>query len=294
MSPSELKAVFKKMLLGAAAPVVLSGCGVQPVGGTCQNYVPTYHRTLYGDAGIPDGGYSSLCIDATQDAGQPALDCPTLCEGRHPAGIVETDLSGLKGAGGYLARMAHFEAASVAAFRQLADELEALGAPDALVERAEESAHDEVNHAQAIGALARKRGAVPPAPRLRAVKPRSVFALALDNVREGCVREAFGALIGLYQAEHATDADVKRAMQQVADDEIAHAAFSFQLAQHLDAQLSVSERARVKAARDEALGALLHQALLFDDVPWRDALGLPAADTLFELAQAFRAQFGLA
>ena len=33
---------------------------------------------------------------------------PTLCDGRHPQGMLPTDLSQLKGAAGYLARMAHF------------------------------------------------------------------------------------------------------------------------------------------------------------------------------------------
>jgi hypothetical protein len=297
MSPTELKAVFKRMLLGVAAPaMMLSSCGSAGIGGPpnpCQNYKPTYNRVLFGDAGIPDGGYS-YCVDATQDAGQPAVDCPTLCEGRHPAGRLETDLSGLRGEGGYLARMAHFEAASVAAFLQLADELEAAGAPQGLVKLAEASARDEVKHAQAVGALARKRGAVPPAPRLTPSPPRNVFELALDNAREGCVREAFGALIGLHQATHATSPDVKAAMQKVADDEIAHAAFSFELARWLDGMLSDAERARVARARDEALAALLHQAFAFHDMPWRDALGLPAADTLFELAHAFRAQLAVA
>jgi hypothetical protein len=229
------------------------------------------------------------CVDAAADVGAPAIDCPSFCTGRHPNGTLETNLGALEGLGGYLARMAHFEAASVAAFLQLAQELQSHGAPCALVSQAKQSARDEIRHAAAFGALARKRGVVPPAPKLKAGLARGPFALALDNTREGCVREAFGALVGLYQAQHATASDVREAMQSVAEDELAHAAFSFELARHLE--VSANARAQVAAAREEALGRLLHEALAFEDLPWRNALGLPGADALFELARGFHQAF---
>jgi hypothetical protein len=292
MSPDELKAVFKRMLLGAAAPVMLSCSGPTVAGGPpgCQ---PQTQRIYFSDAGIPDAGYE-YCTDATADAGRPAVDCPQFCTGRLPAGRVETDMGTLRGPGGYLARMAHFEAASVAAFNQLAEELEAHRAPRALVEFAKAAAKDEVRHAQAVAVLARKRGVRPPAPRVRATPLRSVFELALDNAREGCVREAFGALVGLHQAEHATDLDVRRAMHAIAHDEVSHASFSFQLARYLDSQLDDEQREQVAAARDEAIGAVLAQALTFEDVEWREAFGLPDADTLYALARAFHTQFASA
>jgi hypothetical protein len=293
MSPDELKAVFKRMLLGAAAPVMLGSCGPMVVGSGPPNCQPQTQRIYFSDAGIPDSGYA-YCTDATADAGRPAVDCPQFCTGRLPAGRVETDMGTLRGPGGYLARMAHFEAASVAAFNQLAEELEAHGAPRALVDFAKAAAKDEVRHAQAVAALARKRGVRPPAPRVRATPLRSVFELALDNAREGCVREAFGALVGLHQAQHATDVEVKRAMHAIAHDEVTHASFSFQLARYLDSQLDDAQREQVAAARDEAIGAVLAQALTFEDVEWREAFGLPDADTLYALARAFHTQFASA
>src|SRR5688572_11899266 len=108
MSPAELKAVFRRILMEAAASAVAPA----PV--------------------------------SNEDTREPML----LCAGRSPAGAIETDLSSLHGSGGYLARMAHFEAASVAAFEQLADELVALEAPAFLVEQALKAAHDERMHAE--------------------------------------------------------------------------------------------------------------------------------------------------
>jgi hypothetical protein len=299
MSPNELKAKFRRILMGAAAPMVLASCGGG--GGPFGCHPPAPMRVTFSN-GFPDGGLAQACdrscgttdcTDVTADAGGVAtVECPVpLCVGRHPNGTLETNLGALDGVGGHLARMAHFEAASVAAFFQIAQELQSQGAPAALISMAKQAARDEIRHATAVGALARKRGVVPPAPKLKAAPPRGVLALALDNAREGCVREAFGALVGLYQAEHATETDVRETMQRVAQDEVAHAAFSFELARHLDEQLSADARAQVAAAREEALGVLLHQALEFQDLPWRDALGLPGADALFELARGFHQAF---
>src|SRR5438270_348399 len=77
---------------------------------------------------------------------------------------------------------------------------------------------------------------------------------------EGCVREAFGALVGLHQSAHATARDVRAAMGKIAHDEIAHASFSFDVARHLRSRLDDAARARVDEARETALDALLHQA----------------------------------
>ena len=220
-------------------------------------------------------------------AEEPA-ELPTLCDGRHPAGIVCADFSELHGAGGYLARMAHFEAASVSAFTQLAEELDELQAPLELVERAKKAAREEVVHAHAVSALARKRGAVAPSPRLKPPPLRTLEEVATENAAEGCVREAFGALVGLYQSVHAAAPDVRETMQRVADDEVSHAALSFELHRHFTSRLDDEARLRVEATRDRAMGEVLRQALSFEDAPWRDELGLPNADVLFDLAREFK------
>ncbi|MBL8949938.1 MAG: hypothetical protein JNK82_04115 [Myxococcaceae bacterium] len=215
-------------------------------------------------------------------------ELPTLCDGRHPAGIMRADFSELHGAGGYLARMAHFEAASVSAFTHLAEELDDLQAPLEYVERAKKAAREEVVHAHAVSALARKRGAVAPSPRLKPPPLRTLEEVATENAAEGCVREAFGALVGLYQSVHATAPDVRATMQLVADDEVSHAALSLELHHHFTSRLDGEARLRVEATRDRAMGEILRQAFAFEDAPWRDELGLPNADVLFDLAREFK------
>lgn len=226
-------------------------------------------------------------IPSTPSTTEPE-ELPTLCDGRHPAGIVHTDFSELHGSGGYLARMAHYEAASVSAFVHLAEELDDLGAPLHFVETAKKAAREEVVHAHAVAALARKRGAIAPSPRLKPPPLRTLEEVAAENATEGCVREAFGALVGLYQSVHAKAPDVRATMDMIAEDEVSHAAFSFSLHQHFGARMDDESRQRVEQQREQALAQLLHRAFTFQDAPWRDELGLPDADVLFELARAFR------
>jgi hypothetical protein len=222
------------------------------------------------------------------------VELPTLCDGRHPAGIVPGDFTKLRGAAGYLARMAHFEAASVTAFMHLADELADLDAPLRFVEQARQAAREEVVHAHAVAALAKARGAVAPPPRLKPPPLRTLEEVAADNAAEGCVREAFGALVGFYQSVHAAAPDVRATMTLVAADEISHAAFSFELHRHFVSRLDEPGRERVEQQRECALSELLHRAFTFEDAPWREELGLPNADVLFDLAREFKAELGAA
>src|SRR5262249_3054251 len=141
-----------------------------------------------------------------------------------------------------------------------------------------------------MGALARRRGATPLRARVYRQRTRTALELALDNAAEGCTREAFGALVGLYQAEHATEADVKRTFAAVADDEIGHAAFSFELAKWLDGQLSDSERNEVRRARQQALEGLVRHMSAGQRLPCHDALGLPNAAGVEALAAGFRSE----
>jgi hypothetical protein len=244
--------------------------------------------------------YRRILMRAAADA-QPSIPCaaepaelPTLCDGRHPAGIVPGDFSQLHGAGGYLARMAHFEAASVTAFMHLADELEDLQAPLEYVDQARRFAREEVIHAHSVSVLAKKRGAQPPGPKLKPPPLRTLEEVAAENAAEGCVREAFGALVGLHQSVHAAASDVRLTMKLVAKDEISHAAFSFELHRHFSARLDGDARTRVELVREKAIAALLHQVFSFEDAPWRDELGLPAADVLFDLAREFRLELAAA
>jgi hypothetical protein len=246
------------------------------------------------DGGLPAGYTASQCTNVDLDAGTALCDVTALCLGRMPAGLKSVGAVRSSSLGEHLARMAHLEAASVGAFRRIAAELRALGAPERLVALATRSARDEIRHARTMGALAHRHGATPPPVTVARTARRGAFELAMDNAIEGCTREALGAVIGLFQAANARDPEVRATMDDVSADEVAHAAFSFELAEYLDAQLSDAQRAHVAAARREALEALLGDADRHDRLPYGDSLGLPSSEMLRALAAGFKAELGLA
>ena len=51
-----------------------------------------------------------------------------------------------------------------------------------------------------------------------------------ENAREGCVRETFGALIAMHQAERAGDPIIRRAMRRIAEEETRHAELAWEVA----------------------------------------------------------------
>jgi hypothetical protein len=132
--------------------------------------------------------------------------------------------------GSYFAEMAALEASAVVAFERLARELLWLGAPSELVARARSGRDDEARHvhqmaelAQVFGAesLGEERLTVAAAEMLElaALPPRSAFDIALENAREGCVRETYGALVATHQAQRATDTRVAETLKHIACDE---------------------------------------------------------------------------
>lgn len=169
-----------------------------------------------------------------------------------------------------LAMQAYYEAASVIAFERLATVLEAAGAPEALVSAARAAGREERAHAALFSRLAERRGARVRSPEVPAELP-SLFELALENAAEGCVRETYGALVALHQAEHAADPELRDAFRAVAGDEIAHAAFSWELAKWFEQQLGAPERAALASAFREAKRALRPTRADATDL----ALGLP-------------------
>jgi hypothetical protein len=152
--------------------------------------------------------------------------------------------------------MAHLEAASVDAFLILRDELRAHGAPPELIRRAEVAAADEVRHAATVGALAARHGAVVVPPTVTRGPVRSLEEMALENAREGCVREAYGALEALWQARFAVEEETRVVFETIAAEEGQHAALSWDLAAWFDGQLDEPARARVAAAREAEVAAL--------------------------------------
>ena len=203
--------------------------------------------------------------------------CPVA--GRRPTGLRSGPLAAnARPIGEHFASMATLEAASVTAFRRLHRQLAAHGAPRELLARVRQAARDEIRHARATSALARKYGVTPAAPEIatEAAAP-SLLDIALENAREGCVRETYGALVAQLQKHRAADEDVRAVMVAVADEETEHAALSWDIAEWIETQLGETDRALLVAERRAAFvqlaSELTHESS--DDV--RHVSGVPAA-----------------
>ena len=182
----------------------------------------------------------------------------SMCAGRLPPGLHATQHCDetQSAAASHLTEMAHMEAASVLAFEQLVRELTAHGAPTPLIDAAASAADDERRHAASVGAFAVQLGATIPDVVVDEVPVRSLLAIALDNATEGCVRETYGALFGHHQAQHSNWPAFAAAMRTIAEDETAHAAFSWNLSDWLDTQLTEDERQQVLAARKRSAATM--------------------------------------
>ncbi len=222
--------------------------------GSSSGEASTGDSSTGGSTGVDDGA------STTGDGDDPTvvLNChwELIC-GRGHAGL-HSDGSNRAAdvVGRWAAKAAHAEAASVPAFVHLGRELSAHGAPASLCRRARAAAADEVVHTVLMRAVARGRGATVPRPEVEALPIRTLEAIALENMVEGCVRETWAALEATWQAEHAGDAELRELLQRIAADEARHA----ELARDVDAwcrtRLDAAALARVDAARDQAVEQL--------------------------------------
>jgi bacterioferritin (cytochrome b1) len=198
------------------------------------------------------------------------------CAGRRPDGL---SLVGARagGPGACLAELAELELASIAAFAELARQLTAHGAPTELVQRCHDARSDEIEHARVVGALAQRFGAQPQLVRVAASGPRALFELALENAREGCVRELYGAAAATWQAERAQDEGVRKAFARIARDESEHAALALDLDAWFRAQLSAAQCAQLEAEKQRAYAELGAQLGQTPDSEAQRVAGLPNA-----------------
>jgi hypothetical protein len=189
------------------------------------------------DGTIAKSDLSQLRIGMLED--EPRHNCGRRFEGLELEGHGDAP-------GAQLAAMAELEAASVPAFERLARELAHWNAPTELVRRARRAMGDEVRHARVMSALAREYGYEPRAIDVPALPIRDLDAIARENVIEGCVHEAFGALVATYQAERARPA-LREVFRAIAVDEREHVA----LAEDVQAWIGVdTERARRTAEHE--------------------------------------------
>jgi hypothetical protein len=181
-------------------------------------------------------------------------------------------LSDVVGCGEDFARAAWLEAASIHAFRRLARELRAHGAPDDLVAAARSAAKDEARHARLMARLAKRDGAYVPRVEWEDRGVRDLEALARENAVEACVGETYGALLAEWHARHARDVEVRDVMRAIAPDELRHAALGWAVDAWAKTRLSDDANERVRAARDEAARDLLQNARNREDAPFVSAL----------------------
>lgn len=224
------------------------------------------------DGGAPgpdDGGLRTLACPA--DAGPIGISCVEICVGRLTEGFAAPEI-GRASFGAQLARMAYLEAVSVFAFERLERELAALGASPDLLRDARRARRDEVRHTAMASRLAKRNGVtsveLPEAP--KAAPARTLFEVALENAVEGCVRETYGAVAGLVDAETSPDRAIRRAMRSIAMDECRHADLAWSVHAWAVPQLTAEERRLVEVAMKAAIDELAARdpkttALLFTE-----------------------------
>lgn len=253
-------------------------------GGAGTNYfcmLPSQYTTAFanaqdggadaGDAG--DAGAGGTCPDWTESV---VVQCGYLCLGRRTAGIADPIPAPVAALGPIFAERAYLEAVSVHAFARLERELAFHGAPPALRQKARRARRDEIRHTAMTTRLARRFGTTASLPQAPCEVPvRDVFAIARENAVEGCVRETYGAVIGLLEAATSSDADVRRSARLIAEDECRHAELAMEVARWIAPKLSASERAAVDAAVAEAIAELgargdRHVVALLDAHVWRE------------------------
>lgn len=241
---------------------------VKSISGSCGSKAETLQRVAR------DGTVTQVSSTVLETASGACV------EGRRPRGLVESGSNWLGSLCAHFTEIAHMEAAAVLAFDELIEHLRGFGAPADLLERAGKAREDEVRHAAATRALALRHGGRPVEPAIgEAAEAPSLLSFAIENMREGCVRETYGALVIAHQAAHAECPRIRAAFTRIRDEELEHAELSWDIASWLDEGLTPAGRAEVERARHEEIAVLLAAA----DVEPSDEVvrlaGMPTAAT---------------
>jgi hypothetical protein len=137
--------------------------------------------------------------------------------------------------GGYWARAALMEHASIAAFARFTLQLMHLGAPLDLIEASQDAMRDETYHARACFALAARYlqtpmgpGRLPMAGALEDTGLEQIVSLAF---REGCVGETVATLEAREAAEAAGTPELRQVLTRIAADELRHSALAWKFVQ---------------------------------------------------------------
>jgi hypothetical protein len=114
--------------------------------------------------------------------------------------------------------------------------------------RLRRAARDEIRHARTMRAEARRHGAAPAGIEVRRPAPRTLFELAVENAREGCVAETFAALVAHVQAARCSSPRAGRQFAQIAEDETRHAELAWDLHLAMRGELGDDDRSRLDGA----------------------------------------------
>jgi hypothetical protein len=301
MKSGRLSRVLRGVLL-AGAPFALDGCLWSSSCGD-DSYPAPLVNTKSVSPDFADGGPLSAaqCAEVC-DVGETVITCvresaasvlcinePFPCEGRRPTGLCGVGPRSRNAFARHLADAAWLEAASIIAFRELRSELRSHRAPRRLLRALSRSARDERRHARASKALARRFGVLVAPVQTERPAARSLLEIALENAVEGCVRETWGALIALRQAERATEPTVRATMSRIAPDEVRHAELAWAVDRWLMPRLTPRGREQVRAARASALSELQRDVQVAPDSEVCLRLGLPGAEESKVLLEAFKA-----
>ena len=264
--------------------------------------VITQEQCLASCADVPGGRDPGLtCRPAAEQAREERrVDCvnvgmESVCS--QPAGRRHARVrsrarpSSARGVAEHLAEIAELEAVSVHAFALLARDLRHHRAPRSLVKAAERAMFDEVRHARSISVFAQARGASVRSVARPTWHARSLPCVAKENLIEGCVREAFGALLAAHQAAFATDASLRELMRRIAIDEARHAALATAIHEWATARLTSRQLIRLEAARRRAWNEVAQTRF---DPAIANELGLPTGETTTLLAGALQRSLALA
>ena len=212
--------------------------------------------------------------------------------GRLPNGLdVQASMESQHEVGAYFAQLAYLEEAAVLAFDFVIEELKQLGAPQVLIEQSLAAKQDEIEHTILATQLAKRYGATPPPVEASTFTMRPLVEIAIDNQREGCVRETYGSLMGMWQSMTSIDPVVRAVMERIALDESRHAALSWSISEWLTPQLSETEQNTCRQVLHETLTQLRTELATSPSKDMITYAGFPTHEQAQQLLDGLQRQY---
>ncbi len=236
---------------------------------------------------VPGGQYPTpstlLSCDVEYTAVHSPYTCPRPVPGRMPNGLhlknsPAATQSSVNVLGQYLADMTAMETAAITAFYNLSLELEAYDAPAELITRAQQAVLEETRHSEMAALLAASFDAEMPEVTVDDFCLRSLYEIALENAVEGCVNETFAAACGLWQSEYAQLDVFRKVIGHITEEEMGHAALSWEIHQWILPQLSELQQDQIRVAQAEAVESLVNDFKQESNPVLQQAFGLPTKD----------------